>query len=166
MLGKTEGKWEGQHRMRWLDSITSSRDMSLSNEPLLVLAFAAFLGLPTTWASATIISPTEAPATGPQSQVCAHHWLQPPPLLVMIPRLWNRRHCWGHQLPFQWQQTPCNTCQTPHSCQCCGCQQPEPNSLMFSQTQCHLMPLHLAPYSTLQCAPTQRWKAFSTEIRT
>ena len=31
MLGKTEGrKWRGQQRMRWLDSITDSMDMSLS----------------------------------------------------------------------------------------------------------------------------------------
>ena len=66
-----------------LDSITNSMDMSLSNEPLLVLALAAFLGLPTTCAPATINSPTEAPATGPQSQMCAHHWLWPLPLLVM-----------------------------------------------------------------------------------
>ena len=30
MLGKIEGKRRGQQRMRWLDSITDSRDMSLS----------------------------------------------------------------------------------------------------------------------------------------
>ena len=30
MLGKTEGKSRGQQRMRWLDGITDSRDMSLS----------------------------------------------------------------------------------------------------------------------------------------
>ena len=83
MLGKTEGQGEEQHRIRWLDSITNSMDVSLSNEPLLALAFAAFLGLPTTWAPATINSPTEAPATGPQSQMCAHHWRWPPPPLVM-----------------------------------------------------------------------------------
>ena len=47
MLGKTEGQ-EEQHRIRWSDSITNSMDMSLSNEPLLVSVFAAFLGLPTT----------------------------------------------------------------------------------------------------------------------
>ena len=48
MLGKTEGQGEGQHRMRLLDSISNSMDMSLSNEPLCVLAFAAFLDPPTT----------------------------------------------------------------------------------------------------------------------
>ena len=32
MLGKTEGKRiRGQQRMRWLDSITNSTDMNLSN---------------------------------------------------------------------------------------------------------------------------------------
>jgi len=48
MLGKTEGQGEEQHRIRWSDSITNSMDMSLSNEPLLVSVFAAFLGLLTT----------------------------------------------------------------------------------------------------------------------
>ena len=48
MLGKTEGQGEEQHRIRWSDNITNSMDMSLSNEPLLVSVFAAFLGLLTT----------------------------------------------------------------------------------------------------------------------
>jgi len=30
LLGKTKGKRRGQHRMRWLDSITDSMDMNLS----------------------------------------------------------------------------------------------------------------------------------------
>ena len=30
MLGKIKGKRRGQHRMRWLDSITDSMDMNLS----------------------------------------------------------------------------------------------------------------------------------------
>ena len=83
MLGKTEGQGEEQHRIRWSYRTTNSMDMSLGNEPLLVSVFAAFLGLPTTWAPATINSPIGAPATGPQSQMRAHHWLWPPPLLVM-----------------------------------------------------------------------------------
>ena len=43
MLGKIEGRRRGRQRMRWLDSITDSMDMSLSNLRVMVVSLIAQL---------------------------------------------------------------------------------------------------------------------------
>ena len=45
MLEKIEGKSEGEDRMKWLDSITDSMDMSLSRLRNLVMDRAAIYGV-------------------------------------------------------------------------------------------------------------------------